>query len=63
MTDCQYCESDELEVILEYGFNVLGEKVESKEIGTINAVCVECSREQYLTREDLPYEIVRSLIN
>jgi hypothetical protein len=29
MTDCQYCESYVLEVILEYGFNVLGEKVES----------------------------------
>lgn len=63
MIQCQYCESDKLEVILEYGFNIVGEEVEKKEIGTVNAVCVECSSEQYLTREDLPDKIVRSLLD
>jgi 5-methylcytosine-specific restriction endonuclease McrA len=60
---CKFCDSTDLDVIIEYAVKISDGDVEERELGTVNAVCMECNREQYLAEEDLPRDLVASLLN
>ena len=61
-TKCEYCGHENLEVNLEYSFKLVDNEAENFEIGTINAVCMNCSKEQYLKKDELPEDVRFSLI-
>lgn len=60
---CNFCDSTNLDVTIEYGVKISDDDVEERELGTVNAVCMECNREQYLTKGDLPRDLVAPLLN
>lgn len=59
---CEYCGHENLDVILEYSFDIVEDEAEHFEIGTINAVCMNCNKEQYLKEDELPKEVRSNLI-
>lgn len=61
--NCEYCGHENLEVLLEYSFDLIDEEATHFEIGTVNAVCKQCNREQYLTPNELPREVRSRLEN
>lgn len=59
--NCEYCGHENLDVMLEYAFDIIDGEATHFEIGTVNAVCMECNKEQYITVDKLPKEIQSSL--
>lgn len=58
---CKYCNFDKLSLDIEYIITVENDTCTDSEIGTINAVCQNCTKEQYFAPEDLPESVCSSL--
>lgn len=63
MIKCDFCGHDELDINLEYVFNVDGDTVVNPEIGTITGACKECNKETYVKQNELPDEMRSRLLD